>query len=70
MKPIGNQNARPSTTRLRFKFDDRVVTRDIPAGATYAVIASTLSELSTRHYGSPIAIYATFEATPRRGLLH
>ncbi|MEX0694172.1 MAG: hypothetical protein WD075_07000 [Rhodospirillales bacterium] len=65
MKPIGNQQVPVKAIRLRIEFGDAAVTHDIPANATYEDIARSLSKLSKWRYGSPLAIYATFESSPQ-----
>jgi hypothetical protein len=42
--------------RLRFVFDDRVVTFGLGAGVTFEEVASTLDELAYKQYGNPIGI--------------
>ena len=70
MKHIGNQRALAKKRRLRIVFGQTMVTRDISVNATYEDIARTLSKLSKRRYGRPLAISATFEPALPVGLLH
>jgi hypothetical protein len=46
-------------SRLRFVFDDAVVSFGLAADVTFGEIARTLGELSSRRYGSPVAIDVT-----------
>ena len=55
-----NGTDQPQVCRLRFVFDDTVVTRGVCANATFEDIARSLGRLSKRRYGNPLAIYATF----------
>ena len=55
---------------LRFVFNDAVVSLSLAADATFGEIARTLSELSRRRYGNPVAIDVTLgsgAATERCG---
>jgi hypothetical protein len=47
-------------TRLRFVFDDGVVSFSLAAHATFEDIARTLGELAQQHYSNPLAIDVTF----------
>jgi len=53
--PVGNR-------RLRFVFDDAVLTFPLAAGATFEDIARTLAEVASRHAGEPVAIDITLPA--------
>jgi|GEM_PF-2029467 hypothetical protein len=44
---------------LRFVFNDSVVSLNLAANATFGEIARTLSGLSSRRYGNPVAIDVT-----------
>jgi hypothetical protein len=46
-------------SRLRFVFDDKVVSFNLAANATFADVARTLGELANRRYGNPVAIDVT-----------
>ena len=46
-------------SRLRFVFDDGVVSFGLAADVTFGEIARTLDELSSGRYGSPVAIDVT-----------
>jgi hypothetical protein len=48
--------------RLRFVFDDAVVSFRLAANATFEDIARTLAELAPQHYGDPLAIDVTLAA--------
>jgi CheY-like chemotaxis protein len=47
------------TGRVRFLFDDAVVSLSLAADATFEDIARTLDELARRHHGKPVAIDVT-----------
>ena len=55
-------NARDN--RLRFVFNDMVVSFSLAADATFEDIARTFGELAPRHYGNPVAIDVTLAAPP------
>ena len=57
MRPI--QADHTGDSRLRFVFDDGVVSFGLAADVTFGEIARTLGELSRRRYGSPVAIDVT-----------
>ena len=57
MQPIQADHA--EDRRLRFVFDDGVVSFGLAADVTFGDIARTLGELSSRRYGSPVAIDVT-----------
>ncbi len=57
MYPIRTDNA--GDNRLRFVFDDAVVSLRLAADATFADIAQTFAELAPRHHGNPVAIDVT-----------
>jgi hypothetical protein len=57
MQPI--QAGHTGDSRLRFVFDDGVVSFGLAADGTFGDIARTLGELSSRRYGSPVAIDVT-----------
>ena len=57
MQPI--QAGHTGGSRLRFVFDDGVVSFGLAADVTFGDIARTLGELSSRRYGSPVAIDVT-----------
>ena len=63
MYPIRMDNA--GANRLRFVFDDAVVSIRLAADATFADIAQTFGELAPRHHGSPLVIDVTL-GCPRR----
>ena len=50
--------------RLRFVFDEAVVSFDLAANSTFEDVARTLGELEPRRYGKPIAIDVTLAARP------
>jgi hypothetical protein len=54
MQPVKVDHAGGS--RLRFVFDDSVVSFNLAADVTFGEIARTLSDLSNRRYGNPVAI--------------
>jgi hypothetical protein len=57
------QADRTGDSRLRFVFDDGVVSFGLPADVTFGDIARTLGELSSRRrHGSPVAIDVTLAA--------
>jgi hypothetical protein len=60
MQPI--QADHTGDSRLRFVFDDGVVSFGLPADVTFGDIARTLGELSSRRHGSPVAIDVTLAA--------
>jgi hypothetical protein len=62
MYPIRMDNA--GTNRLRFVFDDAVVSFRLAADATFADIAQTFGELAPRHHGSPVGIDVTLGCPP------
>jgi hypothetical protein len=45
--------------RLRFVFENTVVSLGLASDATFEDIARSLARLSTRHYGKPVAIDVT-----------
>ena len=51
-------------SRLRFVFDDAVVSFSVAADATLEDIAQTFDKLASQHYGNPIAIEVTLAALP------
>ena len=57
MRPI--QADQREDSRLRFVFDDGVVSFGLAADVTFGDIARTLGELSSRRYGRPVAIDVT-----------
>jgi len=57
MQPI--QVHHSGDSRLRFVFNDTVVSLTLAANATFEDIARTLGELAPRHYGDPVAIDVT-----------
>jgi hypothetical protein len=67
MYPILIDNAR--TNRLRFVFDDAVVSIRLAADATFADIAQTFGELEPRHHGNPVAIDVTLGCPGRVPLI-
>jgi hypothetical protein len=50
--------------RLRFVFDDAVVSFSLAANATFEDIARTFGELSNQRYGDPVAIDVTLAVPP------
>ena len=60
MQPL--QADRTGDSRLRFVFDDGVVSFGLAADVTFGDIARTLGGLSSRRYGSPVAIDVTLAA--------
>ena len=56
------QADRTGDSRLRFVFDDGVVSFGLPADVTFGDIARTLGEVSSRRHGSPVAIDVTLAA--------
>lgn len=50
---------RASDSRLRFVFDDAVLSVSLAADATFADIAQALGEAEFRHGGNPLAIDVT-----------
>jgi hypothetical protein len=57
MDTIQMDNA--GSSRLRFVFDDSVVSVDLATNATFEDIAKMLGELAPRHHGNPVAISVT-----------
>ncbi len=57
MYPIRMDNA--GANRLRFVFDDAVVSFRLAAEATFEDIAQTFGELAPRHHGNPVVIDVT-----------
>ena len=60
MQPVHLDHAEDG--RLRFVFDDAVVSLRLAANATFEDIARTLEELAPQHYGGPLAIDVTVGA--------
>jgi hypothetical protein len=58
MQPIQVDHA--GDNRLRFVFDDAVVSLNLAAHATFEDIAWTLGELAQQHCSNPLAIDVTF----------
>jgi hypothetical protein len=54
-----NQIDHTSDNRLKFVFDDAVVSCGLAADATGEDIARTLGTLAPMHFGDPVAIYVT-----------
>ena len=52
------------SSRLRFVFDEAVISLDLAAHATFEDVARTLGELEPQRYGNPIAIAVTLAALP------
>ena len=52
------------SSRLRFVFDDAVVSFSVAADTTLEDIARTFDELAPQHHGNPIAIEVTLAALP------
>jgi hypothetical protein len=50
--------------RLRFVFDDAVVSFNLAAHATFEDVAWTLGELAQEHHINPLAIDVTFAVPP------
>ena len=67
MQPIQVDHARDS--RLRFVFDDAVVSFGLAVNATFEDIARTMGELSNRRYGNPVAIDITLAIPPKLPLM-
>ncbi len=66
-----NNVAHAGDGRLRFVFDDAVVSFRLPANATLEDVARTWRELTPEHHGNPIAIDVTMAVLgPPSGLLH
>ena len=63
MQPIQVDHA--GDNRLRFVFDDAVVSLNLAAHATFEDIARTLGELEPMRYGIPVSINVTLAAPPR-----
>ncbi len=66
------QAGRSSGHRLRFVFDDRIVSVTVSPDATFGEIARNLWNLPSRRYGHPVAIDVTLmpnsrDGTPRSG---
>jgi hypothetical protein len=57
MDTIQMDNA--GSSRLRFVFDDAVVSLNVAANATFEDIAKMLGELAPLHQGNPVAISVT-----------
>lgn len=51
--------------RLRFVFDNAVVSLSLDANPTFEDIARTLGELEPTRYGVPVSINVTLAAPPR-----
>jgi hypothetical protein len=62
MQPI--QVGHATDRRLRFVFDDAVVSFGLAAHATFEDIARTLGELSNQRYGNPVAIDVILAVPP------
>lgn len=62
MQPVHVDHARNS--RLRFVFDDAVLSCRLAANATFADIAGALGDVASRHDGVPVAVDVTFAVTP------
>ena len=54
-----NQVDHAGDSRLRFLFDDAVVSFSLAANATFEDVARTLDELAPQRYGNPVAIDVT-----------
>jgi len=65
MKSLQSDHA--SDSCLRFVFDNRVFSFDLPVDATFEDIARVLEKLAQRHHGHPIAIDVTLDWRVRRG---
>lgn len=57
-----NQFNHSGNARLRFVFDNAVVSFGLAADLTPHEIARTLDQLSDRHYGKPLAIDVTLDS--------
>jgi hypothetical protein len=62
VQPIQVDHA--SDSRLRFVFDDAVVSFGLAVNATFEDIARTMGKLSNRRYGNPVAIDVTLAVPP------
>jgi hypothetical protein len=62
MQPIQVDHAGDS--RLRFVFNDKVVSFSLAADTTFGEIAWTLAKLSNQRYGNPVAIDVTLAIPP------
>ena len=58
------RTAHTRSGRVRFVFDDAVVSLSLAADATFEDIARTLDELARRHHGKPVAIDVTLAIPP------
>lgn len=61
-----NHLARAEDNRVRFVFDDAVVSFRLPASATFEDVARTWGEFTPQHHGNPIAIVVTMAASYTR----
>ncbi len=50
------QTRQPKERRLRFVFQDKVVSFGVAADLSFGDVARTLRELAPRHYGEPLSI--------------
>lgn len=57
--------AHAQQNRLRFVFNENVVSFDTTTGVTFGEVASALGRLSSRRYGNPIAIDVTVGSNAR-----
>jgi len=57
----------PQDGRLRFLFDDAVVSVDLAPNATFADIALALDHVKQTHHGHPVAIDVMLAVSPGRG---
>ena len=51
--------------RLRFVFNDAVVSFGLVVNPTFEDVARTLADLEPQHYGKPVAIDVTLAASAR-----
>jgi hypothetical protein len=68
MYPIRLDNA--GDNRLRFVFDDAVVSFRLAADATFEDVALTFDELAPQHHGNPVAIDVTLGSSQGDPVLH
>jgi len=57
---------RPGDSRLRFIFDGSMISRTLPANATFEDVALTLGALTRRSRGAPVAIDVTLATSSGR----
>jgi len=59
----------PQDGRLRFLFDDTVVSVGLAPNATFGDIALALDQVKQIHHGHPVAIDVMFAVSPNGGIM-